>query len=1173
MQCPRCRAQNRAGALFCRECGTRLEAACPACGARVEPASRFCDACGSPLGAAATPGAAPTPAAPRFDSPGSYTPKHLAEKILTSKAALEGERKQVTVLFVDISGFTSMSERLDPEDVHRLMTRAFELMLAEVHRFEGTVNQFLGDGIMALFGAPIAHEDHAQRALHAALGIRKALEGYQEDLQRRRGIIFQIRQGLNTGLVVVGSIGTDLRMDYTAVGDTTNIAARLQQAADRGRILVSEATHRLVEGYFHTRSLGGLVLKGKAEPVVGWEIIGARTARTRLDVVAERGLTPYVGREREMRVLFECFEKAQAGQGQVVFIVGEPGIGKSRLLYEFHRRLGDDATWLEGRCMSFGQSIAMHPIIDMMKRNFRIEEGDTEGTIAKKIERSILLLGEDLRPIVPYLRYLLSVDPGDASVAAMDPQQRRGEMFDALRRLLVRASEVRPQVRVHEDCHWMDKATEESLLFMADSVPNNRILDILTYRTGYPHPFGERTYHSRVVLTALSAEDSVHMAEAVLSTESLPQDLNALVAAKAEGNPFFVEEVVKSLQEVGAIRKSGDRYVLAKRLEEIFIPDTIQDVIMARIDRLEEAPKKTLQLASVIGREFTSRLLDRIGDIRGRTEDFLRELKALELIYEKSLFPELAYMFKHALTHDVAYSSLLVQRRKELHRVIALAIEELYAERLAEQYEVLAHHFSRAEDWTRALDYLLKGAEKAMQSFANREAVALYDQALEVVGELGDAVDAQTLMTIRDAKSNAYFALSDFLNSRAEGEHLLALARRAEDRVKEGAALAAMGFASMWAHDFERALAESREAIEVADPIGAAPVIAASRFTTGFVYAVTERLDAAKVEFAEALRIGRAAGAHVPETLSLGFIALQTGWEGRYAEAAQRAAEAVRISREHHLVVPLLWTVWISGVVAIGKGEYDEALTNLEQHLALCEKAGDEVMSHRVLNTLGWLWVEFGNTERALDVNRRGAEGARKRGDPETMANAEINLADLLLAQGQIGEAREIIDEIYRIVKDPATSDWMRWRYSTHLFATMGDVSLARGDHANAREWADRCLEIATRTNAPKNLVKGWRLRGEIAMARRQWDDAAGALQQALTLARGIGNPTQIWKTHAALGRLHGEHRKPDAAHAAYLAAREVIDGIKNRLRDERLRASLDASPSIQRVYQLGVPR
>ncbi len=380
MTCPQCQRDNEEDATFCTNCGSRLERLCPKCQTSNITAARFCKRCGQALTVSAP--VAP-PKAAEFPAPHSYTPKHLAEKILVSRSALEGERKQVTVLFVDVSGFTSLSERLDPEDVHRLMTRAFELMLAEVHRYEGTVNQFLGDGIMALFGAPIAHEDHARRALHAALGIRAVLGSYEEELRGRRGIGFQVRQGVNTGLVVVGSIGTDLRMDYTAVGDTTNVAARLQQTAERGRILISDATHRLTEGYFHTRALGELQVKGKAEPIRGFELIAAKEARTRLDVGAERGLTPYVGRERELQLLRQCFDRAKVGQGQVVFIAGEAGIGKSRLLHEFRRQLGDEATWVEGRCMSFGQSIAFYPIIDMLKRNFRIEEGDPEGTIGR----------------------------------------------------------------------------------------------------------------------------------------------------------------------------------------------------------------------------------------------------------------------------------------------------------------------------------------------------------------------------------------------------------------------------------------------------------------------------------------------------------------------------------------------------------------------------------------------------------------------------------------------------------------------------------------------------------------------------------------------------------------------------------------------------------------------
>src|SRR5213593_4219910 len=338
--------------------------------------------------------------------------------------------------------------------------------------------------------------------------------------------------------------------------------------------------------------------------------------------------------------------------------------------------------------------------------------------------------------------------------------------------MLLRASEDRPQVLVQEDVHWMDKASEESLQFTMDSIPTNRLLVLFTYRPGYVHPFGERSYHTRIALTALSEGDSADMAQALLAADSLPSELRRLIVQKAEGNPFFVEEVVKSLQEVGVLHLEGSHYTLTKRFDEILIPDTIQDVIMARIDRLAEAPKKTLQLASVIGREFTRRLLERIADIRGRTEDFLSELKALELIYEKALFPELAYMFKHALTHDVAYNSMLVQRRRELHHVIALAIEELYADRLTEHYEVLAHHFSKAEDWTRALEYLSKAADKATRAFANREAVALYDQAQEAASHLGAAVGLETLMAIHESKANLYFLLSDFVTSRAEAERL-----------------------------------------------------------------------------------------------------------------------------------------------------------------------------------------------------------------------------------------------------------------------------------------------------------------------------------------------------------------------------------------------------------------
>jgi tetratricopeptide (TPR) repeat protein len=652
---------------------------------------------------------------------------------------------------------------------------------------------------------------------------------------------------------------------------------------------------------------------------------------------------------------------------------------------------------------------------------------------------------------------------------------------------------------VYEDVHWMDQATEESLLFAADSIPNSRILQILSYRPGYHHPLGERSYHTRIALDNLSTADSAEMTKAILATEHLPEELHTLIVRKAEGNPFFVEEVVKSLHEIGALRRDDGHYVLAKRLDEIFIPDTIQDVIMARIDRLAEAPKKTLQLASVIGREFTRRLVDRLAEIRERTEEFLRDLKAIELIYEKSLFPELAYMFKHALTHEVAYNSLLVQRRKELHRLVGFAIQELYADRIAEQYEVLGHHFFKAEEWNKALDYLLKAAEKATKAFAIREAVALYDQAMDAAERLGDAVDIKTLMSIRQAKMSLCFILSNFEHSRAEGERLLALARRAGDRVTEGAALAGMGNASLWTHDFNRALDYSRQAITVASEVGAKPVLAGGHFVTGFVYGVTARLDAAGHELGQALTISREAGDVLHEALSLCFIGLTTNWAGNYDEASRLISEGLRIARENNLLVPLIYGLFMHGVTLIGKGDYDAAVVTLEEGLALSEKVGDEVQCHRMLNSLGWLYMECGDLDRAIDFNRQGAEGARKRGDRETIANPEINLGDIFLAKGDLTLANEFLDGVYRLVKDPATSEWMRWRYSTHLFASLGDLSLARGDYTKAREFSDHCLDLATRTRSKKNLVKAWRLQGEIAQARRQWNEAENAFRGKLT--------------------------------------------------------------------------
>jgi class 3 adenylate cyclase/pimeloyl-ACP methyl ester carboxylesterase len=673
----------------------------------------------------------------------SYTPPHLVEKILTSRSAIQGERKQVTVLFVDVSGFTALSETLDPEEVHQLMERAFALMLDEVHQYEGTVNQFLGDGVMALFGAPIAHEDHPVRAVHAALGIQQALAAYHEALRAERDIDFQVRMGLNTGAVVVGTIGDNLRMDYTAVGDTTNLAARLQALAEPGQIWVGETTAKAVELYFHLQPLGEVAVKGKAASVRSYRVGGSRGVRSRLEAVMERGLTPLVGRERELALLQDRFAEVQGGRGQVIFVYGEAGIGKSRLLLEFRRHVETtEARWLVGRCVSYGRHVAYVPLLDVVRELTGIQETDDVTTILAKIETGVHRVGDHVAWTVPFVRMLSSLEPGDAEVAAMVPIQQRGRMTEALVTLLVAVSHHQPVVVCIEDLHWIDRHSEEIIDLLLESIAAAPVLVLLTHRPGYAPPFGDQTYYSRITLHGLPEVQMRTMIEGVLPQTGLPAPVSALIARRAEGNPLFTEELCKALVEDGTLQWANRSYQLTRPLHELTVPSTIQDVIMARVDRLPDASKAALQIASVIGREFTARLVERVSTTEHEAAQALGELRAVELIYEKTLFPELAYMFKHALTHDVAYASLLRQRRKALHQRVGAVIEELYADRLPEFYETLAWHYAQGEIWPQALDYRLKAADQARARFAYPEAIAHCTEALTILERHDGPTDA-----------------------------------------------------------------------------------------------------------------------------------------------------------------------------------------------------------------------------------------------------------------------------------------------------------------------------------------------------------------------------------------------------------------------------------------------
>jgi len=730
MKCPRCKHENPAEVKFCGECGAGLESVCPACGASNPPGNKHCGQCGVAL--------AQIGAAPKFASPQSYTPKHLAERILTSKGALEGERKQVTVLFADMKGSMELLADRDPEDARKILDPVLEQMMEAVHRYEGTVNQVMGDGIMALFGAPLAHEDHAMRACYAALRMHGTVGRYAQELRRTQGLNLQIRAGVNSGEVVVRSIGNDLHMDYTAVGQTTHLASRMEQLASPGTTLITGETLRLAEGYFKVKPLGPVPVKGLTEPIEVYEVTGAGPARTRLQAAAARGLTRFVGRDAEIEALRQALEKARGGHGQVVAIVGEPGVGKSRLFYEFihsHRTHG----WLvlESGSVSYGKATPYLPVIDLLKAYFKIQDRDDQREIREKVTGKLLTLDEALKPSLPGFLTLLDLPVENSQWQGLDPPQRRQRTLEAVKRLLLRESQLQPLVLVFEDLHWIDSESQAALDSLIESLPTARILLLVNYRPEYQHSWGSKTFYMQLRIDPLPPESANELLQALLGDDAGLQPLKQILIARTEGNPFFLEESVHTLVETKALVGERGAYRLAKPIESIQVPATVQAVLAARIDRLPPEEKHLLQSASVIGKDVPFLLLEAIVE---ETDERLRQplahLQAAEFIYETSLFPDLEYTFKHALTHEVGYGSLLQDRRRTLHARIVEAIEKLYSDRLTEQVERLAHHAFRGELWEKAVEYLRQAGKKAAARSATHEAIAYFEQALDVIKHL-----------------------------------------------------------------------------------------------------------------------------------------------------------------------------------------------------------------------------------------------------------------------------------------------------------------------------------------------------------------------------------------------------------------------------------------------------
>ncbi len=966
--CSSCGHGNRADRGFCTECGTRLRRTCAACGVSAEPGEKFCGVCGTAFWQA-TP---PRPAA----SPAAYTPRHLAEKILSSRSALEGERKQVTVLFADVKGSMELAEQLDPEEWHTILDRFFEILTDGVHRFEGTVNQYTGDGIMALFGAPIAHEDHAQRACWAALHLRAALQAYGDELRVARGLNFGFRLGLNSGEVVVGKIGDDLRMDYTAQGHTVGLAQRMEALADARSIVLSAHTARLVERYFTLRDLGETRIKGVTAPLHIFELQGEGVARTRLDVSRARGLSRFVGRATETRLLDTALERTVAGETQVVGVVGEAGVGKSRLCAELveccHAR---GIAVYEAHCLAHGKALPFHPILQLFRAFFGIGEQDGAVEARRKIAGTLVLLDDRFRDVLPLMFEFLGVPDPERPLPRSDPDTLQRQLI-ALTAEVMRARSARePALVLIDDLHWVDPASNAFIARLIPTLPATRTLFLLNFRPEYQADWMRRPDYQQIALRPLGREAVGELLDALLGTDPSLGPLKSQLGTRAGGNPFFVEELVQSLVEVGHVSGSPGAYRLERGAGDVAIPASVHGVLAARIDRLSGRAKGVLQTAAVVGREVPELLLRRIVDDPGG--DLATDLAALvrgEFLVEQALYPEALYAFKHPLTQEVAYRSQLADRRARTHARVAAALEALAGGKLDEQTPLLAEHWAQAGEAAQALRWHVRAA--AWLGVRNAPAAMHHLQAahrlLPDVPESPERIATGLAVCEGIAQLVWRVGLPEDEAARvfAEGKELAA---RAGDPRALGRLLDPEGIALSWAGRFEEGRRLVEEALHIAQQHGerAREVGLLYRLTylhhfLGHPQEVLEISERGLSLAAGDVTMGAEVTGFSPYLFFLGQRAWTLTALGHLSEAARIAEQGVRLATEHGERESIGFCQIARLIVLLDVGDSEAARSQAAQALETVEQIGTPFWRAWGLVALGWALVECAEWSAAV---------------------------------------------------------------------------------------------------------------------------------------------------------------------------------------------------------------
>jgi class 3 adenylate cyclase/tetratricopeptide (TPR) repeat protein len=1090
---------------------------CPKCNFPNPPEFKFCGECGHNLTVPSEPPPRDLTLDDKLANIQRYLPKGLTEKILAQRGKIEGERKQVTVLFCDMEGFTALSDRLGPEEAYSIMDQVYEILIHKVHDYEGTVNEMTGDGIVALFGAPIALEDAPQRAIRSAMAIHREMARLSDRIRQERKDIrpLKMRIGINTGPVIVGTLGNDLRVEFKAVGDTVNLASRMQELAEPGTTYISVETFKLTEGLFRFEALGKKAIKGKEEPLSVYRAIAPSTRRTRFDVSAERGLTPFVGRERELELLLDGLERSKGGRGQAFSIMAEAGVGKSRLLYEFRKTVAnEDVTFLEGRCLSYSRGVVYHPIIDILKANFDIHEGDGDLEIREKVQKGLKVLVADEDSTLPYLLELLAVKDSGIDKIPMSPEVKKDRVIEALRRIVLKGSEIRPLIMAYEDLHWIDKSSEDHLRHLLESIPGARILLIFTYRPEFVHTWGAKSYHSQVMLNRLSNRESLTMVSHLLGAEELDRDLEGFILEKTEGVPFFIEELIKSLKDLKIIEREDNRYRITKDIKEVTIPATVQDVIMARVDSLPEGTKSLLQTASAVGREFSYDLIKRV---TGLTEqELLSQLSVLkdsELLYERGIYPQSTYIFKHALTQEVAYNSLLLKRRKEIHEEIGEAIEALYPDRLEEHCELLSYHYSRSANTEKAVQYLDLANQKAIRVNAMEEAKAYFDQAMAHLDTLPETDEnQQRQISLLVNQGDAFFLLfmpSEYYDLLTRYEPM---AIELGNQALLGALYSRMGNCDFGFGHFDQGIKTLTKAAELCEAAGNAE-------DAGYAYAWLEWNHLYRGDFDRVLALKE----NLLRTMEQRF---NLRWYARGLCAASRACSYL--------------------------GHWDEAVKAGRKALSVAQEFSDDSMISWAAYNLSMAYTCKGDMSRAVEYGELALQKAPTPGDK---AMGQRSLGWALCRTGEPNRGIELLNTALGIFQ---TGRWMPGVIPTTC--TLGEGYCLAGEADKAMQTLEEGLEMAERCGVRYYLGWAQRLVGEIAL-KNDPIQAAPYFEKSITVLQEIKAENELALAYAGYSRLHKQKGQIAKAREYLTKALKIFERLGTLIEPGKVREELAELP------------